>query len=50
MIAASDRGSEVARMEADKAVLEERIARMREVEQEQERVRARIEGLRGGGV
>jgi hypothetical protein len=44
--------SEVARLEADKAVLEERIARMRSVaamEEEQERVRRRIEGLRNGG-
>jgi hypothetical protein len=46
-----DSMSEVARLEADKALLEERIARARgvaEMEEEQERVRKRIEGLRSG--
>jgi hypothetical protein len=47
-----DSMSEVARLEADKALLEERIARMRSVaqmEEEQERVRRRIEELKGSG-
>jgi hypothetical protein len=48
-----DRGSsEVERLEKDKRVLEERIARMRSIaqmEEEQERVRARIEALRSKG-
>jgi hypothetical protein len=42
--------SKVARLEADKALLGERIARIRSadtVEEEQERVKRRIEGLRG---